>query len=227
MDEGHRQSAGRVRELLAARQVTPQSFREALLSVPVGWRDAWLDRVFDLDSEQGSVPDDGPELPRGCVPYWPSPVDALLRAVDAAGVQPTDTFVDVGSGVGRAATLVHLLTAAPVIGVEIQPQLVSASRELIGRLKIEQVVPIQGDAVRIAELAPAGSVYFLYCPFGRDRVEALLDGLEDIARVREIRLCCLDLPLPPRPWLLPATPITGDLAVYVSALHKQMNGVGG
>jgi hypothetical protein len=53
----------------------PYLFRDALLRVPPGERDAWLDSIFGL----GDLPDDGPDLPRGCVPYLPSSVDTLLR----------------------------------------------------------------------------------------------------------------------------------------------------
>src|SRR4029078_9775031 len=98
-------------------QHDPSMFRAALLRVPPTERDAWLDLVLRL----GELPDDGPALPRDCVPYLPCPVDALLRIVDQAPVRASDVFVDVGSGLGRAAALVHLLTGAATIGLEIQP----------------------------------------------------------------------------------------------------------
>jgi len=61
-------------------------------------------------------------------------------------------------------------------------------------------------------------VFFLYCPFSGARLERVLDDLESIARTREIRVCCVDLPLPPRAWLALAAPPSGDLAVYRSTL---------
>src|SRR5215469_14927659 len=108
MDADHRDSAEHVRSRIERGQHDPSMFRAALLSIPPTERDAWLDLVFGL----GELPDDGPELPRDCVPYLPCPVDALLRMVEQASVRPSDVFVDVGSGVGRAAALVHLLTGA-------------------------------------------------------------------------------------------------------------------
>ena len=105
---------------LITRDLTdPSLFRAALLRVPPTERDAWLDSVLDL----GDLPADGPDLPRGCVPYLPAPVDALLRVVERAPVRPSDVFVDVGSGVGRAVALVHLLTGAPAAGLEIERNL--------------------------------------------------------------------------------------------------------
>lgn len=214
MEEKYRESAERIRTLLLDAQVPPAVFRAALTSVPPLERDAWLDWVLGLDS----VPDDGPELPQGCVPYLPCPVDALLQVVEQAGVQDSEVFVDVGSGVGRAAVLVHLLTGAEAIGIEIQPALVHASRELRSRLNTSRFSPIEGDAVQLAGRITIGSVFFLYCPFSGDRLEKLLDGLEPIARTRTIRVCSVDLPLPPRPWLTFAAPPSGGLTVYRSTL---------
>lgn len=193
---------------LSREPVAPSVFRAALTRVAPMARDAWVDRAFSIDV----VPDDGPELPLGCVPYLPCPVDAVLRAVDHADVQPADVFVDVGSGMGRTAALVHLLTGATVIGVEIQSQLVRASRELMSRLRVTRFLQVEGDATRHT---PDGTVFFFYCPFGRDRLERVLDHLEDIAAAKRIRLCAVDLPVPPRPWLSLAHP-DRDLSVYRS-----------
>ncbi len=213
MDEAHRDSAERMRSLVASERVTPAVFRAALTEVAPADRDAWLDLVLGLDE----IPDDGPELPRDCVPYLPCPVDALLRVVEHAGVQASDVFVDVGSGVGRAAALVHLLTGASAIGLEIQPALVLASRDLRTRLNVPRVAPVEGDAARLVGYITIGSIFFLYCPFSGARLEKVLDDLEEIARTRQIRVCCVDLPLPPRPWLTLDSPPSGDLAVYRSA----------
>jgi SAM-dependent methyltransferase len=212
VEETHRGSAEWIRSRLLEDQVTPAVFRAALTSVPFAERDAWLDRVLELDA----VPDDGPSLPRGCVPYLPCSVDALLRMVDHAEVQASDVFVDVGSGVGRAAALVHLLTGASAIGLEIQPALVLASRDLAARLNLPRLSSIEGDASRLVGTITTGSIFFLYCPFGGDRLEKVLDDLEPIARTRPIRIGCVDLPLPTRPWLALASPPSGDLAVHRS-----------
>ncbi|MFE8598622.1 class I SAM-dependent methyltransferase [Archangium violaceum] len=214
MEETHRESAEWIRSLLLNAQSTPAVFRTALMSVPPAERDAWLDRVLGLDS----FPDDGPELPPGCVPYLPCPVDALLRIVECAEVRASDVFVDVGSGVGRAAALVHLLTGAAVIGIEIQPELVHAARDLATRLNALRFSPVQGDAAVLTGSITIGSIFFLYCPFSGERLEKVLDALESIARTRTIRVCCVDLPLPSRPWLTCAAPPSGNLTVYRSTL---------
>lgn len=214
MQEAHRESAERIRSLIASASATPALVRAALTSVPPVDRDAWLDLVLGLDS----IPADGPGLPRGCVPYLPCPVDALTRMVEHAAVRASDVFVDVGSGVGRAAAFVHLLTGATAIGIEIQPALVRASRDLAARLSGSSFSPIEGDAAQLAGSIAAASVFFLYCPFSGDRLETLLNDIEPIARTRPLRVCSVDLPLPARPWLTLVSPPSGDLAVYRSTL---------
>lgn len=210
----HHASATRMRSLLETSHATPAEFRAALLGVPARERDAWVDLVLDV----GPLPDDGPELPRGCVPYLPCSVDALLRVVEHADVRASDVFVDIGAGVGRAAVLVHLLTGASTLGLEIQRGLVHTARDLLARMHGLRYLPIEGDATRLLGHILIGTIFFLYCPFSGARLERVLDELERIARTRPIRVCCVDLPLPPRPWLTLVSPPFEDLTVYRSTL---------
>jgi SAM-dependent methyltransferase len=214
MDPRYRASAERVRSLLSRGAVSPAGFRSALTEVPPSDRDAWVDIVFGFSE----LPDDGPGLPSGCVPYLPCPVDALLRVVEHADVQATDVFVDVGSGLGRAAAVVHSLTGAAAIGLEIQPQLLNASREVTTRLNLSRLKLVHGDAADLTGRLMIGSVFFLYCPFSGARLEQVLADLEPIARTRTIRVCCVDLPLPSCSWLTLAAPAWADLAIYRSTL---------
>lgn len=206
MRANDRRSAERVRDAIEGGRHDRARFRSTLLDVPPIERDAWLDVVLGLDE----LPDDGPELPKGCVPYLPCPVDDLLQVVDHAPVRASDVFVDVGSGVGRAAAFVHLLTGASAIGLEVQPRLVRAARDLAARLKISRVLSIEGDAAELSGRVATGTIFFLYCPFGAERLATWLTAVEPIARARAIRVCCVDLPLPPRDWLtLEASPRAG------------------
>lgn len=214
MEATHRDSAESMRALLASAQASPQVFRKALTKVSPNDRDAWLDLVFALDA----IPDDGAALPRGCVPYLPCSVELLLQIADHACVQPSDVFVDVGSGVGRAAALMHGVTGATVIGLEVQPALVQASRGLAARLGMARVTIVEGDAALTTGMIMTGSVFFLYCPFSGDRLEKVLDDLEPIARTKAIRVCCVDLPLPPRAWLTPIARPSAGLAIFRSTL---------
>lgn len=215
VEERHRESAERVRSLVERGLHDASFFRMALLGVAPFDRDAWLDSVFGL----GEVPDDGPALPRGCVPYLPCSVDVLLRMVEQAAVRASDVFVEVGAGAGRTAALVHLLTGASVIGIEIQPALVRASRDLLARLLVSRVSCVEGDAVALTGDVSNGTVFFLYCPFGGDRLAKVIADLQPIARTRMIRVCCVDLPPLACSWLTREPSPRGDLSVYRSTLH--------
>jgi SAM-dependent methyltransferase len=181
-------------------------FREALLAVPPEGRDAWLDAHLGL----AELPDDAP-LPQGCVPYLPCGVDELLCIVDEAPVRATDVVVDIGSGVGRAAAFVQLLAGARVLGIEIQPALAARARALA--VPIET---IEGDAALLADTLARGTVFLLYCPFGGERLVRVLAALEAIALSREICVCCVDLPLPPCPWLVRHATSRDRVAIYRS-----------
>ncbi|MBZ0232250.1 MAG: methyltransferase domain-containing protein [Deltaproteobacteria bacterium] len=190
-------------------------FREELLAVAPAAREAWVDRRFGLDGHDG-LPDDGPALPAGCVPYLPSSVDVILRMIAEADVREADVFVDLGMGIGRTAALVHLLTGATVLGVEVQPALAAAARALAARLELARVSCLEGDAAELTHRVADGTVFYLYCPFGGERLARVLVALERVAARRPIRICCVDLPLPPCVWLVPDGPGDGDLAVYRS-----------
>lgn len=199
-----------VRALLSAGTLTPAKFRAAIESVPHFGRDAWVDEIFGIQD----VPTDGPELPRGCVPYLPCPVDAILGAIDAAAIGAEDVFVDVGAGVGRVAALVHLLTGASVIALEIQPVLAATARELAARLGLSNFQVVVGDVVELTPVITIGTVLFMYCPFTGPRLEGVLDGLKPTAKQRTLRLCTVNMPQIQRSWLSLQARGWGDLAVY-------------
>ncbi len=220
MHKNHIEGAERARSPIERSLQRPSVFRETLLSVPPTDRDAWVNSVFGL----GDPIDDGPELPHGCVPYLPCSVDALLHVVAKARVRPSDVFVDVGSGAGRAAALVHLLTGAEVIGVEVQSRLVLAARDLANRLLVSRVSFVEGDAVKLIAYVSIGSVFFLYCPFSGDRLAKLVAALEPVARTKMIRVCCVDLPPLECRWLTLEPSPLGYPDIYRSTLHDERFG---
>lgn len=182
--------------------------RRALDNVPPDHRDAWVDALLGT----GDIPADTPELPAGCVPYLPCPVDTILAMLDAAEVGPSDTLVDLGCGLGRVTLLAHLLTGARAIGIDIQAHLVARARALAaGRVTI-----LHGDAADLAGPLATGTVYFLYCPFSGARLDRVLAQLSLLAPTRPLRVCTVDIPPLARTWLAPIRTATTGLAVYRS-----------
>jgi hypothetical protein len=212
MEAHHLTSAEAARRAIERGRHDPAAFRAALMGVPARDRDAWVDLVLGLDD----VPPDGPALPSGGVPYLPCSVEVLLRVIDEAPVRSSDVFVDVGAGPGRAIALVHLLTGAGAVGLEVQPELVRAALGLTARLGLSRVRCIEGDAASVAAFMVVGSVFFFNCPFSGTRLAKVLDDLELIARTRPLRICCVLLPLPPRSWLARDPGRGGELEIYRS-----------
>lgn len=201
--------------LVAGHVPTPTIFRAVLADVPEHDRDAWMDVVWDA----GEIPDDEPCLPRGCVPYLPCSVDTVLDALQLADVRPHDVVVDVGCGLGRTMALAALTTGAACIGIEIQPGLASAARGRAAWLNLSRCRVLEGDALDLVRFITIGTVFFFYCPFSGDRFHRVLGDLEAIARTHEIRVCCVDLPLPHCGWLTPLAPSSADLSVHRSTIH--------
>jgi hypothetical protein len=208
--------ADATRAFLGAKKVCPGAFRSALLSVSPRDRDAWVDRVFGLEAHA----EDGRELPRGCAPYLPCPVEVVIAAIDEAAINSADVFVDIGSGVGRVGLLVRLLTGAGVIGIEVQSSLVALSKHHAQELGLERFSTIWGDASHLARYIPIGSVFFFYCPFSGLRLSRVLDDLEGIAKMRPLRLCGVNTNFPGRPWLDATHSRRADLLVCRTRLHQ-------
>lgn len=166
-----------------------------LLSLPLLERDAFVNRRFGFVTPE----DDGPALPRDGVPYLPAPVQSLIDFVALSGLSSQHAVLDVGSGAGRAAVLLHLLSGARVHGVEVQPHLVAAHRATAARLGVPVTVE-EGDALASPFLAQADA-FFLYCPFNGPRVAQFLSRLEREAQQRPLIVGCVDLPLPHCAWL--------------------------
>lgn len=211
-DDPQRSAATWMRSLLVSSQAPPAMVRSTLNDVPRELRDRWVDLVWDIEE----IPDDHPVLPRGCVPYLPCPVATVVEAVRQARVTSTDVFVDVGSGTGRTAFLAHVLTGAGCVGIEVQPALVKAAAGRAAWLNLDRTRFIEGDAVDWVRFMTVGTVFFLYCPFSGSRLQRFLDALEDVARARPIRVCCVDLPPLDCPWLTPIPSASVDLHLYQS-----------
>lgn len=189
--------AARIRRRLEQGSVDPELFRHALASVPPNERDAWIDAVLGI----GEVPDDGPDLPRECVAYLPCSVNAVLELVEVCGVTSKDVFVDVGAGIGRVLALVHLLTGAAAIGLEVQAQLVSAANALLRRNRLDHLSVVHGDAAHALTQLAQGTIFFFYCPFSGARLERAIDALSPIARTHRLHVASVDVPMPARSWL--------------------------
>jgi len=201
------------------RSLDAARFRRAYARVEVARRERFVDRVLGLSSWDD---DDGEDLPRGCVPYLPSALSVLSEALARARVAERDVFVDVGSGVGRAIAVAHLLTGAGAVGLEVQRALVDRALAMAARTGLTRVRTVHGDAARTIGCMTTGTVFYFFCPFGGARLARAIDALEPLARARPLTLCFVDVVVPARPWLTvvrDASAKEGALVVVRSTLH--------
>ena len=158
--------------------------RDAILEIPFLERDTWIDEVLDIEPS----PPDMPDLPRGSVPYLPCGIDEILATVRDVPVGAGDILVDIGSGLGRVAILVHLLSGARARGIEIQLHLVERAIARCRELSLPAVSFAHGNA---ADVELDGSVFFLYAPCNGEMLVRVLERIERVARRRRIVVCAV------------------------------------
>jgi len=97
-----------------------------------------------------------PEYAREAYGDHPLPIEAkqtisqpyiVALMIQAAGIKPGDTVLEVGSGSGYAAAVISRI-ATKVVGIERQHDLVEVSRERLQRLGYDNVEIVEGDGTR-------------------------------------------------------------------------------
>lgn len=166
--------------------------RPTLERIPVarrvyyGWmRRHPFDRTHDLDTsghletaEHAPTPATTGEI----VPYAGSQPSIVRAALASLPDHASRAFVDLGCGKGRPLLVASEFPFRRLVGVELSPSLVEIARRN-ARLMAERYPtrpPVEvhvGDATRV-ELPDEDLVCFMYHPFGRTLVEALLVTLE-------------------------------------------------
>jgi SAM-dependent methyltransferase len=126
--------------------------------------------------------------PRGDAPnlaeFVPSPVEVVDRMLELAGVTRDDVVYDLGSGDGRIVITAAKRFGARGIGVEIDPRLVSFSRENAQRERVAHLVTFQNEDATTVDIS-AATVVTLYLSPQANRLlrPKLLRELESGARV--------------------------------------------
>jgi len=171
------------------------------------------------------VADPGPDarpLEPEMVFYQPTPARHVLDMLVRSGLQPRDTLVDLGCGLGQVPMLASICTGARAVGVEWQPSHVEVARRAARGLGLGCVEFIAQDA-READLSN-GTVFFLYTPFVGSVLREVLDALRVQGMRRPIRVCtfgpCTRV-VAGEPWLCADAPTTVDrVAVFQSMAQR-------
>jgi len=191
-----------VRAAIAAGTLRGDALRARIEEVDPAARDHWIEELLDVVDPPLAEASPAREM----IAYVPSAIDDVLFALDATGLGPASSLVDLGAGMGKVVLLASLLTGAAARGIEIDPELVTRARRAAQGLGL----PVRfdtGDA-RTAELG-AADVYYLFVPFTGEVLATVLARLEHVARTRPIRVCASALDLERWPWLRRAPPLDG------------------
>jgi SAM-dependent methyltransferase len=141
---------------------------------PVGYDDldVFINGLFGIDTE----PVETRPLKPGMIGYQATPARFTLDLVERIPLGPHDVFYDLGSGLGRVALLVGLLTPAQVRGIEYDPGHCAYARQRAQLLPVSRVQFINADA-RVADVAD-GTVFFMYTPFRGHLLHEVLERLK-------------------------------------------------
>jgi precorrin-6B methylase 2 len=181
---------------------------------PPAERDAAIERLLGI----GPAPTQVRRLDRNeeRMPYMPSAIAPVVRAVLEVPITADDVFVDLGAGPGKVTMAVHLLTSARSRGVELQADLVTAGRAQVNELGLRDVSFVECDALD-ADLEDV-TVVFLYLPFTGEVLAGVLRRLEAVARRRQIVICTLGLDLRGADWIAPRPTEEFWLSIYDSRI---------
>lgn len=220
----------RLQACIRKEQVTGEKFRE-LVQKYTGFNstgstqevateydhvDVFVNGLFPFQTMPGQTKELDPEM----VYYQKTPARIVFELTQKAAFTKEDVFYDIGAGLGQVAMLVHLLTGAPVRGIEFEPAFCDYANNCVAQLYLSDVVFINTDA-RTADYSE-GTVFFMFTPFKGEILQQVLDMLRKESLQRTIRIitygpCTTHVAL--QHWLHPVTPVNSNvysLAVFSS-----------
>jgi hypothetical protein len=141
----------------------------------------WLgDRVFERGLQTARPEIELDHFRPECTHYVPSGWLDLRRALPKQAVQPTDVFVDFGSGKGRVVYQAAKYPFARVVGVEISTKLNELARQNIERnlhkLVCRNIELVNADAADF-EIPDDMSVAYFFIPFSGETFETVLGNI--------------------------------------------------
>jgi cyclopropane fatty-acyl-phospholipid synthase-like methyltransferase len=113
---------------------------------------------------------------------------AIRKALDYLDLKPTDVFVDIGVGKGRAICLAARHTMRRAEGIDISPQLCAIAASNVARLRGRRTPVIIHNRSAIDADYTETSVVWLFHPFGGRTMDAVLTKLRDDRKGKPLRI---------------------------------------
>jgi SAM-dependent methyltransferase len=119
-------------------------------------------------------------------PYQPIPADEFREIMSALAIDLSQfTFIDVGSGKGRALLLAAEYPLRRIIGVELIPELDAIARANVQKLNAKgakvQIELVCGDATKFS-FPTEPTIVFLFNPLPEGSLRGLMKNLEESIR---------------------------------------------
>ena len=144
--------------------------------------DIFINGLLSYRDMPAETKDREPEM----VFYQKTPARIIFDLVKRTAFHPGDVFFDLGSGLGQVTMLVNLLSSVKSIGIEYEPAYCHYARTCAADLKLRHVSFINEDA-RNTDFS-AGTVFFMYTPFGGEMLHDVLCKLYAESGKRRIRI---------------------------------------
>jgi len=118
--------------------------------------------------------------------YQKTPARVVFDLAESSHLTKEDVFVDIGSGLGQVAFLVHLLAGITARGIEFEPAFYDYARACAAELHLSHVTFINLDA-RQADYSE-GTVFFMFTPFRGAMLREVLEILRRESLRRRIKM---------------------------------------
>lgn len=126
------------------------------------------------------------------VHYRPVAEHVFARCMEKLPLHPKDyTFIDLGSGKGRALILAKEAGFRRIIGVEFSPRLCQDAKKNLQAIGTQAEVVCKSAA--LYDFPEEPSVIFLYNPFVRDVMQRVLDRIHPDGYIVYVNPRCKDL----------------------------------
>ena len=133
-----------------------------------------------------AIPQQTKDLEPEMVYYQKTPARVVFDLVESSHLTTADVFVDIGSGLGQVAFLVHLLAGITARGIEFEPAFCDYARACAAELHLSHVTFINRDA-RQTDYSE-GTVFFMFTPFRGAMLREVLALLRRESLRRRIKI---------------------------------------
>jgi precorrin-6B methylase 2 len=143
---------------------------------------AWFPAAAQ-NAKQATAPTEEKEKPKLDVIFVPTPHEVVKVMLEVAEVKPTDILYDLGCGDGRVVVTAASKHGCRALGVDLDPQRISESRENVKKSKVGHLVTIRRADIFQTDLSEASVITLYLLPKLNVRLLPKLEKLKPGTRI--------------------------------------------